>query len=150
MKKEIKIYNIILPMYLLWLVPVVWLIALPANFFIDLAVIVLTMKRLKVPDLRINAKCSILKVWVFGFLSDFVGAGCMLLFQIFDSYESVFAFAGTALAVCISALCIYKLNSHFSFGKTSLNKEQVRKISIALAVFTAPYFYFVPIDWLYY
>ena len=47
LKKELKLYNVIFPIWFLWLVPITWIVVLPANFIIDLAVIVLTLKYLK-------------------------------------------------------------------------------------------------------
>ena len=61
-KNSIKLYNVIFPIWLLWLIPITWLVVLPANFFIDLLVVVLTMKYLKVPDIKMNAKSVIFKV----------------------------------------------------------------------------------------
>ena len=61
-KKSIKLYNVIFPIWLLWLIPMTWVIVLPANFLIDLLVVVLTMKYLKVKEIKLNAKSVILKV----------------------------------------------------------------------------------------
>ena len=72
-KKSIKLYNVIFPIWLLWLIPMTWVIVLPANFLIDLLVVVLTMKYLKVKEIKLNAKSVILKVWIFGFIADFIG-----------------------------------------------------------------------------
>ena len=51
-KKGVKLYNVIFPLWLLWLIPITWLVVLPANFLIDLAVVVLTLKFLQVPDIK--------------------------------------------------------------------------------------------------
>lgn len=40
-KKEIRLYNVILPIWMLWIVPPLWLIILPANFIIDFTVFIL-------------------------------------------------------------------------------------------------------------
>ena len=32
-KNSIKLYNVIFPIWLLWLIPITWLVVLPANFF---------------------------------------------------------------------------------------------------------------------
>ena len=43
MKKQIRLYNIILPIWLLIVLPQVWLIVLPANLTIDGLVLLLTL-----------------------------------------------------------------------------------------------------------
>ena len=76
-KKDMRLYNAVFPIWLLWLFPVTWLVALPANFLIDLLVVVLTMVRLKIPDNKKTVKCTIWKVWIAGFIADFAGALAM-------------------------------------------------------------------------
>jgi len=34
-KNQVKIYNLIFPIWLLWLIPATWIVVLPANFLID-------------------------------------------------------------------------------------------------------------------
>ena len=38
-KREIRLYNMILPLWLLWIFPQVWLLILPGNLLIDTAVL---------------------------------------------------------------------------------------------------------------
>ena len=83
-KKSIKLYNVIFPIWLLWLIPMTWVIVLPANFLIDLLVVVLTMKYLKVQEIKMNAKSVILKVWIFGFIADFIGTAAMFMANVID------------------------------------------------------------------
>lgn len=51
-EKKIKLYNMAFPIWLLWLIPITWFIILPVNFFIDLLVVVLTMKYLKIKNIK--------------------------------------------------------------------------------------------------
>ena len=88
-KNSIKLYNLIFPIWLLWLIPITWLVVLPSNFLIDLLVVVLTMKYLKIPDIKLNAKSIIFKVWIFGFIADFIGTASMFMVNIIDfNYET--------------------------------------------------------------
>ena len=50
MKREIRLYNVILPVWLLWLFPQVWLIVLPGNLLVDGVVLLLTLLALKRRD----------------------------------------------------------------------------------------------------
>ena len=49
-KKEIRLYNVILPIWMLWIVPPLWLIILPANFIIDFTVFYFTLKFMKLDN----------------------------------------------------------------------------------------------------
>ena len=62
---------------------------MPANFLIDLLVVVLTMKYLKIQDIKENAKSVILKVWIFGFIADFICTALMFMANVIDfNYET--------------------------------------------------------------
>lgn len=39
MKKEVRLYNVLLPVWLLWIFPQVWLVILPGNLLIDCLVL---------------------------------------------------------------------------------------------------------------
>ena len=71
-----KLYNILFPIWLLWIFPTMWLIIMPANLIIDALVIILTLKFLKITDIKAVLKTVIWRTWVCGFLADFVG--CLL------------------------------------------------------------------------
>ena len=58
-EKNIKLYNVIFPIWMLWLFPQTWLVVLPANFLVDLTVVALTMKCLKVNGIKSNVKSTI-------------------------------------------------------------------------------------------
>ncbi|NLM03726.1 MAG: hypothetical protein GX214_01760, partial [Clostridiales bacterium] len=165
-KSEVKLYNLIFPIWLLWLIPVTWLIVLPANFIIDLTVIVITMKFLKIPDIKDNVKLIIFKVWIFGFLADFIGTVSMFIVNIVDfdyqsklgswwyknisnpvsynPFESIYALLWVTLSLLITGFFIYLFNYKFSLNKTNLDKSQRKKIALSLAIFTAPYVFYIP------
>lgn len=44
MRGRVKLYNLILPLWLLWLFPQTWIIVLPANFAVDLLVSALALR----------------------------------------------------------------------------------------------------------
>lgn len=72
-RKSIKFYNLIFPIWFLILIPITWIFILPANFFIDLIVVALTMKFMKIKDIKKKVKHVITKIWIVGFISDFIG-----------------------------------------------------------------------------
>lgn len=153
MKKPIRLYNILFPIWLFWLLPTMaWLIILPVNFAFDSLVLGIV---LKVQHVKYKFKVwrqSILKIWIIGFISDWLGAaGIMGLRILLDSsqhhWDTVY-FPGTTLislpGVILAGLLIYFLNRRFSFTKCGLSALQVRNLSLALAVFTAPYAMLIP------
>ena len=168
MKKNEKLYNVIFPIWLLWLIPTTWIIVLPANFVIDLLVVVLTLKHLKVSDVRQHAKKVILRVWIMGFVADFIGTFAMLLSNLIDfenralrdwwyenitnavsynPFQSVFAFLWVTICILLTAFFIYLFNCKWCLKKAELEDGQRKKVALLLAVFTAPYLFYLPTQW---
>ena len=167
-KREIKLYNMIFPIWLVWIFPMTWLIILPANFFIDSLVVLITLKVLKVTDIKQTYKKTILKVWGFGFLADFIGTVFMFLAIILDSvwaydsvfgkwwyehitnavsynpFESIWSILWVTMCVVISCVCIYIFNYKMSFRKLDLEASIKKKLALALAIFTAPFLFYMP------
>ncbi|MDO4714625.1 MAG: hypothetical protein Q4B28_08600 [bacterium] len=79
MKKDIKLYNVIFPIWMLFFLPPVWLVVLSANFVIDSLVFRLAAKVSKLQGIASLYTKSILKIWGFGFLADIIGAGFLFL-----------------------------------------------------------------------
>lgn len=168
-KNSIKLYNLIFPIWLLWLIPITWIIVLPANFLIDLLVVVLTMKYLKVQDIKMNAKSVIFKVWIFGFIADFIGTASMFMANVIDfnyetqlgkwwynnisnavsynPFESIYSVLWVTVCVIITAFLIYLFNYKFCLKESNLDNEQKKKLALSLAIFTAPYLFYLPTVW---
>lgn len=162
--KKTKLYNVIFPIWLLWLFPITWLISLPANFVIDLLVVVLAMRHLKVENVKANAKKVILKVWIMGFLSDIVGSLGLLLANLLDQntewwneniiipinyspFSSIWGFLWITACVILTGVIIYFINKCWCLKKADLTEIQRKKVALALAVFTAPYLFYLPTEW---
>lgn len=159
MKKEVRLYNIFFPLWylvLFWplLVPSlpVFLLLLPINFAMDSLVLVVTTKCLHLEHKARLWGRSILPVWLLGFLCDFLGAALVgLLIWLIEgnlSGDSLFFPAATLYAlpgVILSGVLIYTLNRFLSFRKSGLEKGQLHKLCLSLAVFTAPYLMMIPI-----
>lgn len=148
MKKEITLYNVLFPLWMLLLFPQLWWIVLPGNFIIDSLVLFLGMLYLKMEEKKLFYKKTIWKIFGFGLLSDFVGAGYLLMmiagFEVGQMGDELWL---TLPAVGISAVCIFLLNYFVTFKKCA---PAVRlRLSLIFAVFTAPYTFLVPSSWLY-
>lgn len=156
MKRQLRLHNVLFPIWMLFLWPGVWLILLPGNFLIDSLVLLLAMTVLGYAGRKAVWKSAILKVWGFGFAADLVGAGITLGLLLLDwlvPQWNTFLIPGGQLLVlpgiAVAGALIYFLNQRFSFRRTELTGTQVHWLSLALAVFTAPYTMLIPSEWLY-
>ena len=157
MKRQLRLYNVLFPIWMLFLWPGVWLILLPGNFLIDSLVLLLAMTALGYAGRKAVWKSAIFKVWGFGFAADLAGAGItlglMLLLDRLAPQWNTFLVPGGQLLVlpgiAIAGVLIYLLNRRFSFQRTALTAEQIHRLSLALAVFTAPYTMLIPSEWIY-
>lgn len=157
--KNVRLNNIILPIWLLIYIPQVWLLTLPANFIIDSIVLLAAFAVLKVEERKVKYLKSIIKVWIFGFLADFVGAIVMIVatFGLFNGdnskvgealrwnpFDNTVALLWTVLSIIVSGVCIYVFDSKFAFNKTDLSEKHKKLISLMMAIFTAPYVMLIP------
>ena len=158
-EKSVKMYNLLFPIWLLLIFPISWLIVLPVNFFIDLGVLFLSLIYLKIDNKKELIRKSVLRIWILGFIADFIGVAMMFVLMQpyndwwnhhisyplnFNPFESVYALFFTTCCVIVSAYFIYCFNYKICLQKTSLNRKQKKIIALFLAVFTAPYFFFLP------
>ena len=171
MKKEARLYNLFFPLWFVLLYsPLHWIWLLPANFIVDLLVIVITLRILHAEDRKLKAKKSIWKVWILGFIADIIG-GALLFFSslfigewvenyasealrtwwsnnllnaMYDPFMSFPAFVLVLLCVAVTSMLIYLFNMKLCLKKAITDKIERRKIALALAVFTAPYTFLIP------
>ncbi|MEL7656342.1 MAG: hypothetical protein AAGU75_10600 [Bacillota bacterium] len=156
-KKDVTLYNVLFPIWFLILFPVAWIVVLPANFVIDSIVLLISIKLLKLTNIKETYKSTILKVWVIGFASDFAGAGILFLGTMgspkwreylnsisWNPFDNWYAILYVVFATIVSGLLIYILNYKFSFARLEISKRHKRILALALAIFTAPYIFLYP------
>ena len=153
-KRDVRLNNVMFPVWFFFMYPTwLWLIILPINFAIDSLVLTVAAK---VQNIEYKVKLwekSILKIWIIGFVSDFLGAlllfVLMLVFDVMHISLNIYLFPGTTIfstiGVALAGVLIYFLNKRFSFKDCGLSKQQIHKICLALAIFTAPYAMMIPI-----
>ena len=155
-KKEIRLYNLLFPIWMFFIWPsVLWLILLPANFVIDSVVLLLAMDALRLENRISLWKKSIVRIWLIGFLSDFIGAALIFVLMLVSDWLklpfNLILFPATTIiaipGVLLAGVLIFFLNKRFSFQKLQdeLSGEQIHKLCLALAIFTAPYAMFIPL-----
>lgn len=163
-KKPVILYNILFPVWILiWVPSYLWLTLIPVNYLIDRAVLFLGLGDLQGK----NEYCRkhTWKICLTGFLSDFIGSLFLFVLLLigdrsdgplqrwiygaaYNPYENVFSFALILIAVCISAFSIYRFD-RVILEKTGIGKERARKAALILAIFTAPFLFFLPGNLLY-
>ena len=162
-----RLYNIILPIWLLvWFPSWLWLVLIPVNYLIDFLVTYLSMKKLGIEDCKQKTLKHSWKICLIGFFSDFVGAafllGILYLTDIILPNEigesisyglswkpNLYSLLIILIAIAISGVLIYVLNRWMLKKDPELNKEQIRRIALNLAVFTAPYLFLIPSSLIY-
>ncbi|MDU5109999.1 MAG: hypothetical protein E6248_06100 [Clostridium sp.] len=165
-KTSIKIYNLIFPIWIIWLFPITWIVVLPANFIIDSLVILITLMVLKINDKKTIYKKAIFKAWIFGFLSDFIGTVIMIIPSLifsklpknismwidknlisplaYNPFSSIYSALWGILAVLVAGYFIYLFNYKVTLKNIDIEIRSKKILAISLAVFTAPYLFFIP------
>lgn len=162
MRKDVKLYNVLFPIWMLCLFPITWLIVLPGNFIIDFTVVALTMKFLKLPNIMKTTKAVILRVWIMGFVADFIGTAGMFLSNLlyewisndftyelmfavnYNPFQNIWGFLWVTVCVVLTAILIYIFNYKWCLKKAEFDEVQCKKVALSLAIFTAPYLFYLP------
>ena len=165
MKQELRLYNVIFPIWMLWLAPQAWLIALPGNLIVDVVVLAVTLKVLGHGSKLAVVKELWWKFWLFGFLADFVGVAAllpcpflMILLEpaapwLYDALSPVMhnpflslpALAWVGAAVALAGYCIYRFDRRAMKDCVLLSETEKHRIALTMAVVTAPWLFFLPV-----
>ncbi|MBO5258599.1 MAG: hypothetical protein J6C42_13945 [Clostridia bacterium] len=161
-KTEIRLYNIIMPVWMFVIfMPQLLLIILPANWGIDFLVLWLTMKALRMEHPAKVAERTVWLTWIFGFIADIGGMCLMMIPEIFldigrdsvfygisraiyNPFDNVAAFVYTTVCIAVTGVLIYLFNRWLCVPKYVSDKAQIKRISLCMAIFTAPYLFYLP------
>ena len=161
MKKPVRLYNVLLPIWLLWIFPQVWLIILPGNLVIDLLVLLLALAVLRHSGKGAVVKALWWKLWLLGFAADAVGVGWMVLGMFTAAsgqgwwaenltpitgspFRTPLALAWTLAGVAIAGACIYFFDKRAMKGCPLLTPRERHVTALLLAILTAPWLFLVP------
>ncbi len=147
--KEYKLYNIMLPFWLLWLYPQAFVITMPINFIMDSIVLYASLRFLRAEEPFKYYKKTIFTVFSIGYIADFVGALYLIAWLVisdklgfvFSPFDGIPSILITLSGIAISGVLIYFLNKKL-FEKKKI--EDAKTIAIILAIFTSPYFFLLP------
>ncbi|MBQ6315301.1 MAG: hypothetical protein IJI11_06870 [Mogibacterium sp.] len=166
MEGNTRLYNILLPIWIIIFVPSwLWLLLIPANYLIDR--IILNWSLGDMDGRGQFCRKHNWKICLAGFVSDFAGAALLLITAVplvsvtdnkfvedaaggimMNPFTNVLSVIITLAAIAVSALCIYLLDKKILL-KAGLDMEQAKKSATRLAVITAPYLYLIPSELLY-
>lgn len=156
MRRDIKLYNLIFPMWGIYFFSLVFLyfyiLLLPANFIVDTVMLFLIFALLKLPGKKELYKESIWKAWGFGFLADILASGVlvgvhmtgMLPFNPYLPISTVAAFVFTTGGVVMAGILIYFFHMKWVWKDVEIEEAQKRKIALGMAILTAPYMMYLP------
>ena len=165
MRRELKLYNVLLPIWILYFFPQVWVITLPGNLLIDCLVLLLTLIALKHTEKKVVMKKIWWKFWLLGFLADFIGAallfGCIYLSLLpapvgpwvesflpaftLNPFHSLPALLFTLLGIAVAGVCIYFFDKKAMRSCTLLDGRQRHIVALTMAVVTAPWTFLIPL-----
>lgn len=164
MKKGVKLYSVIFPLWFLILWPPLRLAWLPVCFLLNTLVLYIACRVMKLEPFAAIFKKTILKLWLCGFPADI--AGGVLLFGIttlnlsrYLDFVRLVDLSGTIsypplqqplallvifLCLVVSAVLSYLLNRFFSFRALDVTEKQKRRLGLVFAIFTAPWPLLIP------
>ncbi len=167
--KHVKLYNVIFPIWFALFLPPMIFITLFGNFLIDSVVILVCffIFRLAVQQIELKPfyKNTIVKVWLFGFVADIIGAGILFIIGMigdipglpyevtsainYDPFSHPAALSIVILALLISGIFIFFFNYKFTFAKQVEDKRLRLKIALTLSIVTMPWTFLLPTRWFY-
>lgn len=161
MKKQVKLYNVLFPIWLLWLFPQLLVIVLPGNLLIDCLVLFCTLCALKHTQKGAVVKQLWWKFWLLGFAADLMGTVWLFLglylmelplldqvvsyMNILRPFSHPIAFLYTLSGVAIAGVCIYFFDKRAMKKCALLTDREKHIIALTMAIVTAPYLFFVPL-----
>ncbi|WP_017755404.1 hypothetical protein [Calidifontibacillus oryziterrae] len=167
--KDIKIYNVIFPIWFLLFFPPVIFVTLIGNFIIDSIVVIACFYMFKLTKSEHKRKefykKSIVKVWLFGFLADILGAALLFITGMFgselglsnelitginyDPFSQPLAVFIIIVAMLVSSVLIFYFNYRFTFQSIIENKRLRLKVALTIAIVTIPWTFLLPTKWFY-
>lgn len=161
-KKQVRLYNLLLPIWLLWIFPQAWLIILPGNLLLDCAVLLIALAALRCTAKRAVLRRVWWRVWLNGFLADAAGVAWMVLGMFAAAYGGDWweenltpvigspfrtwpALVWTLGGVALAGVCICFLDRRSLRRCPELGPRQSRLAALSLAIATAPWLFLVPL-----
>ncbi len=161
MKKQTRIYNIILPIWILLLFPQLLVFVIPGNLIVDCAVLWFALLALKHAQKGAVVKKLWWKLWLLGFAADAIGVAWMFLgwllaipfgdwwvdtlsYILHNPFGHPLAFLWTLAGVALAGVCIYFFDKRAMRSCELLDGRQRHAAALAMAIVTAPWLFLIP------
>ncbi|MBR6476842.1 MAG: hypothetical protein IKS85_00195 [Lachnospiraceae bacterium] len=155
-------------LYTLFAIAVAGLLIIPGNYLIDRLVFTISAKKQKPKLEKKFFRKHTWKLFLFGFLADFIGSILLLIPLLipvpdgvgkhynqsffgkfmnalqFNAFSNPAALLYTLFAIAVAGLLIYVFDKSVLMKTKEFEPEQAKKIAFLMAVITAPYLYLVP------
>lgn len=163
MKKEYRLYNVLFPVWLLWLFPQVLLIVLPGNLAIDCLVLFCALCALKHGQKGAVVKQLWWKFWLLGFAADLAGTAWMMAgwfgmavldaknlwsipyINLLRPWTHILTFFWTLAGIAVAGVCIYFFDRRAMKSCDLLSAREKHCIALTMAIVTAPWLFFLPV-----
>ena len=165
MNRGKRLYNVILPIWMLWIFPKVWLVVLPGNLAIDCLVLFFSLAALGCKKKGAVLRQVWWKIWLLGFAADAVGTAWMFLgflpivvmggsagwweeniAGIMGSpFRTPLALVWTLIGIAAAGVCIYFWDRRLLRSCPELDERTGHIAALVLAVVTAPWTFFIPL-----
>ena len=173
MKEGVKLYSIYFPFYAFILLDYVFFLPmLPINFVVTALVLFLVLRISKVENWKQILKKSIWRVFGVGLLADMVGVlfrflpllaeklfrlvgfakaadylckywSDVVLYNIYMS-DIVRSLGWTVISIIAAGICVFVFNYYLALPKVVEDKKLRKRISLVMAILTAPYSFMNP------
>lgn len=168
MKKQTRLYNVILPIWILVLFPQILVFVIPGNLLVDCAVLFFTLLALRHSQKGAVVKQLWWKLWLLGFAADAVGIVWLFLgfFLVTwamnitgaadgwligtaqglmaNPFHHPLAFLWTLIGVAAAGVCIYFFDKRAMRSCDLLTDREKHITALTMAVVTAPWLFFIP------
>lgn len=164
MKKEVRLYNVILPIWILWIFPQLFVVVAPANLLVDCLVLTAALACLKHQNKGAVVKKLWWKLWLLGFAADFVGVLLLLpgvvlpdllahaswtydlsMAMIANPFKHPLALLWTLGGIALAGVCIYFFDRRAMKKCGLLTSREKHVVALTMAVVTAPWLFLVPV-----
>ncbi len=142
MLTSFNIFCVSVPLWFYAIYPYVWLILFPLNIIVNSAVLILFLFILDINQKKAAFKSCIWKLCLLSFLAHLNSAVILFFLMYFEIYNFVLSLAG----VLFSAALTYYFNYKITFASLEAKISDIKRISFAIALFTAPYYYLLTSD----
>lgn len=167
MKKQTRLYNIILPIWLLLLFPQLLVFVIPGNLIVDCLVLLIALAALRHQGKGAVLKRLWWKFWLLGFAADAIGVLWMVLGLLpgwlwydtpigalwadtvghisHNAFVHPAAFLWTLAGAALAGACIYFFDKKAMANCDQLTGREKRIIALTMAIVTAPWLFFIPV-----